>query len=549
MSENTSKFILGGISLPYTAGDGDFISEAKKKLKSALGLDANRPECAATAAQFRFYIRKKSVDARHKNDIKIVASVLAETDRNVSENETNALLGVGFKSFDYEKPDFSVKGEEKLAARPLVVGCGPAGMFCALMLAENGYEPILIERGGSVADRVASYDDLCKSGSLNTECNIQFGVGGAGTFSDGKLTTRINDKFCYYALERFVEFGAPDDILIKAKPHIGTDVIRSVVKNIVERIRSLGGEVMLNCRLDGLTENKDGGLTAKTSQGDIACGCAVLAIGHSARDTAFALRKNGYYFEPKAFSVGVRIEHLQREVDEALYGNAAGDRRLGPAEYNFSDTTGRGVYTFCMCPGGEVVAAATEQGGVVVNGMSNRARNGKNANAALAVTVRPDDYGNTVDLAVEYQRNLERLAFSAGGGKFVAPCQTVGDFMTGKSGSEPTKVLPSYMGGKVRMTDLSTVLPTYVTEELRRGIVSFSGKMKGFNAPYALLTGVETRTSSPIRIPRESDLSARGHALVYPCGEGTGYAGGIMSASVDGIKTALEIIKKFRVNN
>ena len=549
MADKTSKFLLGGISLPYTAGDSDFISEAKKKLNGALGLDANKPECAANAAQFRFYIRKKSVDARHKNDIRIVSSVLVETELPLAERHISALKNAGFNPVTYETPDFSAKGEEKLAARPLVVGCGPAGMFCALVLAENGYEPILIERGGSVADREASYDDLCKNGSLNTECNIQFGVGGAGTFSDGKLTTRINDKFCYYALERFVEFGAPEDVLIKAKPHIGTDVIRNVVTNIVERIKSLGGKVVLNCRLDGLLENQDGGLTAKTSQGDIACGCAVLAIGHSARDTAFALRKNGYFFEPKAFSVGVRIEHLQKEIDEALYGSAAGDRRLGPAEYNFSDTTGRGVYTFCMCPGGEVVAAATERDGVVVNGMSNRARNGKNANAALAVTVRPDDYGNTVDTAVEYQRKLERLAFSAGGGKFFAPCQTVGDFMTGKFGGEPTKVLPSYMGGKVTMTDLSSVLPIYVAEELRRGISSFSRKLKGFDAPYALLTGVETRTSSPIRMPRGEDLSATGHALVYPCGEGAGYAGGIMSASVDGIKTALRIMRKFRVNN
>ena len=549
MFEKTYEFLLGGISLPYTAEDGDFIAYAEKKLKNALGYDTNKSECAANAAQFRFYIRKKSVDARHRNDVRIVASVLAKTELELSEKHIAALRGAGFNPVTYETPDFSARGEEKLAARPLVVGCGPAGMFCALVLAENGYEPILIERGGSVADRVASYDDLCKKGALNTESNIQFGVGGAGTFSDGKLTTRINDKFCYYALERFVEFGAPDDILIKAKPHIGTDVIRSVVENIVERIRSLGGRVILNCRLDGLSENKDGGLTAKTSQGDIACGCAVIAIGHSARDTAFSLRKNGYFFEPKAFSVGVRIEHLQRDIDEALYGKAAGDKRLGPAEYNFSDTTGRGVYTFCMCPGGEVVAAATEPGGVVVNGMSNRARNGKNANAALAVTVRPDDYGNTVDTAVEYQRNLERLAFSAGGGNFFAPCQTVGDFMIGKSGSEPTKVLPSYMGGKVKMTDLSSVLPCYVSEELRRGISSFSGKLKGFDVPYALLTGVETRTSSPIRMPRESDLSAKGHDLVYPCGEGAGYAGGIMSAAVDGIKTAKKIIEKFRTNN
>lgn len=549
MIEKTSKFLIGGISLPFTAGESDFISGAKNKLFAALGLDKNKAECAADAAQFRFYMRKKSVDARHKNDIRIVSSVLVETELPLAERHISALKNAGFNSVTYEAPDFSAMGDEKLAARPLVVGCGPAGMFCALVLAENGYEPILIERGGSVAERAASYDNLCKNGALDTECNIQFGVGGAGTFSDGKLTTRINDKFCYYALERFCEFGAPEDILIKAKPHIGTDVIRNVVTNIVERIKSLGGKVILNCRLDGLAENKDGGLTANTSHGDIACGCAVIAIGHSARDTAFSLRQNGYFFEPKAFSVGVRIEHLQKEIDEALYGRAAGDKRLGPAEYNFSDTTGRGVYTFCMCPGGEVVAAATERDGVVVNGMSNRARNGRNANAALAVTVRPDDYGNTFEGAVGYQRNLERAAYISGGGKFFAPCQTVGDFMSGRSGSEPTKVLPSYMGGRVTMTDISAILPEYISGELRRGISSFSRRLSGFDAPYALLTGIETRTSSPVRMPRENDLSAKGHALVYPCGEGAGYAGGIMSAAVDGIKIALEITKKFRSNN
>ena len=529
------KYVINGISLPYTASESEYISEAKKHMKRA-----------APAALFHFSLYKRSVDARKRDDIRAVCSVMAQTEESLDAKTVAALERCGFHSVDEAAPA-PESGSEALNAPPLVVGCGPAGMFCALILAERGYAPVVIDRGGDVESRIRANDGLRERGELNVETNIQFGAGGAGTFSDGKLTTRINNPLCALVLERMRECGAPEDITLKAKPHIGTDVLRGVVNNTVRKIEELGGRVIFNCRLDSLQENADKTLTAKTSAGDIRCGCAVLAIGHSARDTYSALRRCGLELMPKPFSVGVRIEHLREDIDRALYGNAAGDIRLGAAEYNFSDTKGdRGVYTFCMCPGGEVVCGSTEQGGLVVNGMSHRARNGKNSNSAIAVSVRTEDYGNTVDGAIEYQRMIERAAFVAGGGDFYAPIQTVGDFLEGGRGSEPTRVMPSYLGGdRYRVADLAKVFPEYITSSLRRGIVSFGRKLQGFDAPHAVLTGAETRTSSPVRITRNEFGLAISKARVYPCGEGAGYAGGIMSAAVDGVSVAYRIISRF----
>ncbi|MBQ8388255.1 MAG: hypothetical protein IJX46_04970 [Clostridia bacterium] len=530
------KYVINGISLPYTAEEAEYIAEAKKQMKRA-----------APTALFHFHIYKRSVDARKKDDIRAVCSVMAVTEERLEARTEAALLRCGFHPSP-EPEAIQGQGDEALGAPPLIVGCGPAGMFCALILAEQGYAPVVIDRGGDVEARVSSVERLREKGELDTETNIQFGAGGAGTFSDGKLTTRINNPMCATVIGKMIECGAPEDIAIKAKPHIGTDILRTVVKNTVARIEALGGRVIFNCRLDGIKENADKTLTAKTSRGDILCGCAVMAIGHSARDTYGALRESGFELLPKPFSVGVRIEHLREDVDLALYGRAAGDIRLGAAEYNFSDTRGdRGVYTFCMCPGGEVVCGSTEQGGLVVNGMSCRARDGVNSNSAIAVSVRCEDYGNTVDGAIGYQRMIERAAFAAGGGKFFAPVQTVGDFLTGKQGTEPTYVQPSYLGGgRYTVADLSAVFPEYITESLRRGITSFGRKMRGFDSPNAILTGAETRTSSPVRITRNgqgvSDICDR----VYPCGEGAGYAGGIMSAAVDGVSVAYRIIGRFR---
>ena len=530
------RYLITGISLPYTAEESEFIETAKKQMKRA-----------ASTALFHFGIYKRSIDARKKNDIRAVCSVYAKTDEQLDAKTKQRLASIGIYELK-ESVDAPKSGNEALGARPLVVGAGPAGMFCALILAENGYAPILIDRGGSVAQRVKSNELLRNTGTLDTETNIQFGAGGAGTFSDGKLTTRINNPLCSLVLDRMYKNGAPEDIMTKAKPHIGTDVLRDVVENILSRIKELGGEVILGTRLDGILKNADGTLTAKTSCGDILCGCAVIAIGHSARDTYKMLEKAGFLLVPKPFSVGVRIEHLRADIDKALYGDFAGDERLGAAEYNFSNTKGgRGVYTFCMCPGGEVVAAATEQGGVVVNGMSYRDRDGINSNSAINVSVGCEDYGNTVNGAVEYQRSLERAAFAAGGGKFFAPVQTVGDFLGGTLSSEPKRVQPSYMGGeRYELYDLNRIFPEYISSSLKRGISSFGKRLSGFDAPDAVLTGVETRTSSPVRIVRGELGFAEYADRVYPCGEGAGYAGGIMSAAVDGISVAYKIIERFK---
>lgn len=530
------RYLINGISLSFVESDDAFCEIAKSRMKRVVD-----------PTQFHFCVYKKSIDARRRDDIRFVCSVLAQTEAHLTQRQTEKLGEIGFKLLENEFVLPQRSGKESLGERPLVVGCGPAGMFCALLLAENGYRPILIDRGGSVEQRAAAYDKFCREGVLSTENNIQYGAGGAGTFSDGKLTTRINDPRCAYVLSRLRDFGAPEDITVKAKPHIGTDILQTVVGNVIKKTEALGGEVRLNCRLDRIKRNADNTLTAMTASGDIQAGCIVLATGHSARDTYAMLGESGFELEPKPFSVGVRIEHLQKNIDKALFGKNAGDDRLGRGEYNFSDTTGRGVYTFCMCPGGEVVAAATEQGGVVVNGMSRHARDGRNANSAIAVTVNPSDYGATVDRAVAYQRALEKAAYEAGGGEYRAPIQTVGDFLEGKLENEPTTVQPTYRDGRCRIADIAGLFPQYITNELRKGIRSFGRRLDGFDAPTALLTGVETRTSSPIRILRNESLTAKGYERVYPCGEGAGYAGGITSAAVDGIRVATAIIERFAV--
>ncbi len=420
-------------------------------------------------------------------------------------------------------------------------------MFCALLLAENGYAPLLIERGDGIEKRAATTDAFFAGGELDEESNVMFGAGGAGTFSDGKLVTRINDTRTSWVLRRMREFGAPDDITKLARPHVGTDVLRGVVDNIMREIVRLGGEVRYRCRLDGIDE-RDGYVVAHTTRGDVPCGAVVLALGHSARDTQKALLASGFALEAKPFSVGVRIEHKASDVDAALYGKYAGDPRLGHAEYNLSDTSDkRGVYSFCMCPGGVVVACSSERDGVVVNGMSYRARSGENSNCALAVSIFPTDFGSTPEGAIEFQRSIERRAFRAAGGSFAAPIETVGDFLSGKTSAfaQPQRILPSYTRGEYETCDLRSILPTYVSNGLDRGIRRFAGRIRGFDAPSAILTGVETRTSSPVRMLRGEDGTAVGHKLVYPCGEGAGYAGGITSAAVDGVAVALNIMRRF----
>ena len=349
-----------------------------------------------------------------------------------------------------------------------------------------------------------------------------------------------------------MKFGAPEEITVKAKPHVGTDVLRTVVDNILGHIEKLGGEVIYRCKLTGIREISDGLVEVSTSKGDFLASSVVLALGHSARDTYRTLIESQFDIIPKPISVGVRIEHKRSFIEEALYGRFAGEPALGAAEYALSDTRGeRGVYTFCMCPGGEVVAAASEEGGVVVNGMSHFARDGENSNSAVAVSIGVEDYeaidGSLALGAIEFQRSIERRAFAAGGGGYAVPVQTVGDFMSGKTGSEPSSVLPTYMGGNnFKFASMDEVLPPFVCESLRYGLASFDKKIKGFALDPALLSGAETRTSSPLRILRGEDMRAIGKKSIYPCGEGAGYAGGITSAAVDGVKVAMAIASRFK---
>ena len=525
------KILLQNISAPFYAEDGELIDKAIKMLKS-VGIKARRAEA-------RIY--KKSIDARKKQDIKVVCSVGVDVDEELSPER---LASVGAVKIENARvvPEL---GNEKLSARPLVVGMGPAGLFCALVLAENGYKPIVLERGGNIQERNIAVNLFRTNGILNTENNIQFGAGGAGTFSDGKLVTRINDKKCRYVLETFHKHGAPDSILTEAKPHIGTDNLGKIVSSVKENILRKGGEIYFNTRFEGYKSTKKG-IEVKTNNGTFFGGALVLATGHSARDTYKLLAENGLEMQSKAFSVGVRVEQLQEEINHSVYGKYADI--LGNAEYNFSYRKGeRAVYTFCMCPGGHVVEAASEEESVVVNGMSNYNRDGKNSNAALVVSVLPEDCGNSLFDGMNFQRYLERKAFAMGGKDYGAPIQTVGDYLNNKSGTVPKRIQPSYMDGKRNnLCDINELFPSYVNSFLKEGLVKFENKINGYAPHDAVMTAVETRTSSPLRIVRNDMLFSPTDSNIFPCGEGAGYAGGITSASVDGIRVALCIIGRYK---
>ncbi len=537
MSKITLRRLLTGpIVLPFTAGDAAALDAAARMMK----------RIGADGVPLRFHLYRRSVDARRRDMIRFVYTVAVEADEPFSVDARRA-ADEGVR----EMPDDSfeiVRGTSPLATPPLVVGMGPCGMFAALMLAEAGYCPILIDRGDAADERVRRVDGFFAGGELDPESNVQFGAGGAGTFSDGKLVTRIGDPHISYVMRRLCEFGAPEEIMWRSKPHVGTDLLRGVVARLIDRITECGGRVIYRCRLDGIGELPDGSLNAHTTAGDIHCGALLLATGHSARDTYEYLISNGYAAEPKPFSVGVRVEHLTEDIDRAMFGAHAGDERLGHAEYTLSDTRGeRGVYTFCMCPGGEVIAAASEAGGVVVNGMSSHARAGKNSNSALAVSVLPSDCGDTLRGGIEFQRRLERAAFVAGGRNYAVPVETTGDFMAGRHSAgtalaEPSRIMPKYTRGEWKCADLWDVLPEQICRGLCRGLTVFDSRIAGFGAPDVILSGVETRTSAPLRILRGEDRRAPGKGAVYPCGEGAGYAGGITSAALDGLKTALAVI-------
>lgn len=493
-------------------------------------------------------IAKKSVDARNKTNVQFVYAL----DMEVNGDEDYIAGILAWKDVEQfsevKKIDFTVNRRQR-ELRPIVVGTGPAGMFAGLALAEAGLKPILLERGKAVAERQKDVDVFWKTGSLKPNSNVQFGEGGAGTFSDGKLMTGIKkDKFTSKVLHDLVEAGAPEEILYLAKPHIGTDNLAIVVRKIREKITALGGEYRFENQLEDLIlkDNRIIGIKIKDAEGKVyeqVADTVILAVGHSARDTFEMLYEKGAAIEQKPFSIGARIEHKQSMINESQYGSFAKHKALGAADYKLAVhlKNGRSAYTFCMCPGGSVVAAASEEGRVVTNGMSKFARNQPNANAALLVGVSPEDFGGKHPLqGMYFQRKLEEAAFRLGGSNYKAPAQLVGDFLKNKESSDWGEVEPSYNPG-VTFTNLAYVLPDYVADTMRQAIVDMDRKLKGFASYDAVLTGVETRSSSPIRIVRDENFESNIKGL-YPVGEGAGYAGGIMSAAVDGLRACLAVI-------
>ncbi|HHV29468.1 MAG TPA: hypothetical protein GXX73_07730 [Clostridium sp.] len=489
-----------------------------------------------------FRIVKESIDARKRPHINLVYSVMLEIEGKIKVRES-----ADIQILKQEPEDVLVPGNAKLQNRPVVIGTGPAGLFAGLILAQNGYKPLVLERGECVEKRTQIVNRYWTTGELDPETNVQFGEGGAGTFSDGKLTTRINDRRCSIVLEEFYKSGAHEEILFKAKPHIGSDVLKRVVANIRNRIIEYGGEVRFNSKVTSITV-KNGSIVGivVNDRDEIPCEAAVLAIGHSARDTFKMLLDKGVEFVQKPFSIGVRIEHPQEVINRAQYGEAAGHPRLGAADYQLFQKLGRRtVYSFCMCPGGIVVASASEPGMIVTNGMSEFARDRENANSALVVSVEPGDFGSHHPLAgIDFQRKWERLAFVAGGSDNRAPVQRLEDFIEGRKSTFLGAVRPSYTG-RTNLADIHSCLPVFVTDSMKEALPYFDSRIKDFGMKDAVITGVETRTSSPVRIPRDDTLEAIGIKGLYPAGEGAGYAGGIVSAAVDGIRIAEKIISTY----
>ncbi len=488
---------------------------------------------------------KKSVDARKKDDIHFSYTV----DLTVSLDEKQIVSKCKSQKVSLAKPYICELPENKRSSpyRPIIVGFGPAGMLAGLILSEAGMRPIILERGKGIDERKKDVNRFWKERELNEESNVQFGEGGAGTFSDGKLTTGIKSPYIRKVLEELYEAGAPEEILYSSKPHIGTDRLAVVVKNIREKTERLGGEVWLETKLEklivyngfvhGITYTQNG--VKKDMQAD----SVIMAIGHSARDTVEMLFDLGVKMMQKPFSVGARIEHPQSLIDKAQYGKFAGHPKLGAADYKLAchGLHERGAYTFCMCPGGTVVAAASEKGGVIVNGMSDLARDGENANSALLVGIEPKDFPSEHPLSgIYYQRSIEHAAFELGGGDYRAPAQLVGDFLKGIESKSLGNVNPTCPTG-VTLTSIDGCLPPKVTATMRSAIVEMDKKLNGFNTYDAVLTAPETRSSSSVRILRDEFCQCN-ISGVYPCGEGAGYAGGIVSAAVDGIKCAIAVM-------
>ena len=484
-------------------------------------------------------INKKSIDARKKDNIHYVYEVdvkLKDEEKILKHKNTDIL------KTPVEKYAFNITGTNFLNNRPVIIGSGPAGLFCAYLLAENGYKPIIIERGEKIEDRVETVSRFWKEGILNTESNVQFGEGGAGTFSDGKLNTLVKDKNFRMkkVFETFVEMGAPEEILYMNKPHIGTDLLRNVIINMRNKIISMGGEFKYNTKMEDIIINNNKLKEIITSSNEhILCDTLVLAIGHSSRDTFKMLYDKNFNMEAKPFAVGIRLQHPQKLINENQYGNVD----LPPASYKltYKAKNGRGVYSFCMCPGGYVVNASSEKGRLAINGMSNHDRDSKIANSAIVVTVSPNDFGvNPLD-GVNFQRVLEEKAYKLGKGNI--PIQLYKDYKNNKISDNQT--INAAFKGDYSFTNINEIYPDYINDSIKEAMEQFNKKIKGFNNDKTILAAVESRTSSPVRIIRDENLESNIKGI-YPCGEGAGYAGGITSAAMDGIKIAEAIAKIYK---
>ena len=530
---------LSELKLPLDHAQSDLEAAIRARLAD-LGVPAN--------GLVRYTVFRRAHDARKRSDIRLTYIV----DVEVKDEATVRTLLAGTPHCGLT-PDMTYHfvakaAEQPTALRPVVIGMGPCGLFAGLILAQMGFRPIIIERGKAVRERTKDTFGLWRKAVLNPESNVQFGEGGAGTFSDGKLYSQIKDPNHYgrKVLDEFVKAGAPENILYLSRPHIGTFRLVSMVEKMRATIQALGGEVRFETRAEDIEIDQGKVRSLKLSNGEAPrCDHVVLAVGHSARDTFQMLHDRGVYMEAKPFSLGFRIEHPQGLIDRSRFGRFAGHKQLGAADYKVVHhcRNGRSVYSFCMCPGGTVVAATSEPGRVVTNGMSQYSRAERNANAGIVVGITPEDYPGGPLAGVAFQRKWEERAFELGGGDYHAPGQLVGDFIAGRPSTSLGSVAPSYKPG-VRPTDLRTALPDYVIEAIREALPQIDKKIAGFAMHDAVLTGVETRTSSPIRIRRRDDYQSMNVEGLYPAGEGAGYAGGIYSAAIDGIEVAQALALK-----